>query len=84
MKLNHFICPNCGHDFFESAAYATCDACHTVFYANQSKTCKPPTATAGFAGLPEHLQGFAGLPEHLQPSNLPPWPVSKGRWWRES
>ena len=38
MKLNHFICPNCGHDFYESDAYATCDACRCFFYASQSKT----------------------------------------------
>ena len=40
-KLNHFVCPNCGHDFYTSCAYATCDACHTFFYAGQSQTCKP-------------------------------------------
>jgi hypothetical protein len=38
MKLNHFICPNCGHDFYDSDACATCDACHCFFYASQSKS----------------------------------------------
>lgn len=31
-KLNEFICPNCGHRWFESSAYGTCDACQTFFY----------------------------------------------------
>lgn len=39
MKLNHFICPNCNHDFYAEGAYATCDACNTFFYAAQSRTC---------------------------------------------
>ena len=43
MRLNHFICPNCGHDFYDSYAYATCDACRCFFYASQSKTCTPAT-----------------------------------------
>ncbi len=38
-KLNHFICPRCGHDFYATGAYATCDACQTFFYASQSRTC---------------------------------------------
>jgi len=38
MKLNHMICPNCGHDFYIDCAYATCDACYTFFYATQSAT----------------------------------------------
>lgn len=38
MKINHMICPNCGHDFFVDCAYATCDACQTFFYAGESKT----------------------------------------------
>lgn len=38
MKLNHFICPNCGHDFFSDCAYATCDSCQCMFYASQSIT----------------------------------------------
>lgn len=38
MKLNHFICPTCGHDFYCDATYATCDACQTFFYAAQSRT----------------------------------------------
>ena len=53
MKLNHFICPNCGHDFYADAAYATCDACQLCFYAAQSLTRTEPvvlkktTATGG-------------------------------------
>jgi hypothetical protein len=39
MKLNHFICPLCGHDFYADAAYATCDACQCCFYATHSQTC---------------------------------------------
>lgn len=42
IKLNHFICPRCGHDFYAEGAYATCDGCQTVFYASQSKTCSLP------------------------------------------
>ena len=41
MKLNHFICPNCGHDFYAEGAYAVCDACQLTFDASQSRTCKP-------------------------------------------
>ncbi len=44
MKLNHFICPNCGHDFFDSASYSRCDACQCVFYASQSRTCRQQQA----------------------------------------
>lgn len=40
MKLNHFICPNCGHDFYASGGYAMCDACFCVFYASESRTCR--------------------------------------------
>lgn len=39
MKINHMICPNCGHDFYVESSYATCDACSTFFYAAQSQTC---------------------------------------------
>jgi predicted amidophosphoribosyltransferase len=45
MKINHFICPNCGHDFYESGAYATCDGCRTFFYVSQSRTCTPTWPT---------------------------------------
>lgn len=41
-NLNHMICPTCGHDFCVSSAYATCDACQTVFYASQSRTSQRP------------------------------------------
>lgn len=40
-KQNHFMCPNCGHDFYDDGAYTTCDACQTFFYASQSRTCQP-------------------------------------------
>ena len=39
VKSNHFICPTCGHDFYDSSAYSTCDACQTFFYAASSRTC---------------------------------------------
>ncbi len=39
-NLNHMICPTCGHDFYVEAAYGTCDACQTMFYAGQSRTCQ--------------------------------------------
>jgi len=38
MKLNHFICPNCGHDFYAEGVCVMCDACNCVFYASDSKT----------------------------------------------
>ena len=38
MKINHMICPNCGHDFYVDCSYATCDACQTCFYASYSGT----------------------------------------------
>ncbi len=40
MKINHMICPTCGHDFYVDASYAHCDACGTVFYATDSRTCR--------------------------------------------
>jgi hypothetical protein len=42
MKLNHFICPICGHDFYAEAACVRCDACGCNFYASQSKTSRFP------------------------------------------
>ena len=45
MIINHMICPHCGHDFYTDAAYATCAACQTFFYACNSQTCKKPPAT---------------------------------------
>lgn len=42
MKLNHMICPRCGHDFYTDCAYGTCDACNTMFYAHTSCTSNPP------------------------------------------
>jgi len=38
MKLNHFKCPNCGHDFYSEGACVSCDACQCHFYAGQSLT----------------------------------------------
>lgn len=38
MKLNHFICPNCGHDFYCDNGCTMCDACNSVVYASQSLT----------------------------------------------
>jgi hypothetical protein len=38
MKINHMICPKCGHDFYVDTAYATCDACGSFFYATESAT----------------------------------------------
>jgi hypothetical protein len=38
MKINHFVCPQCGHNFYSDCAYATCDSCQTFFYASQSAT----------------------------------------------
>jgi hypothetical protein len=32
MKMNEFICPSCGHRWFDKCAYGTCDACNTFFY----------------------------------------------------
>ena len=51
MKINHFICPDCGHDFYTDCAYGRCDACQTVFYAASSKTSKPQEiGTIKFSG----------------------------------
>ena len=47
-KLNHFICPTCGHDFYDSCAYATCDACNTFFYCSQSRTCQTRDLTSNY------------------------------------
>ena len=41
-KLNHFVCPNYGHDFYAEGACVSCDACQRVFYASESMTCKAP------------------------------------------
>lgn len=54
MKLNHFICPTCGHDFYAEGVCVACDACNTNFYASQSRTSKQissyevPTQIGGF------------------------------------
>ncbi len=42
MKLNHFICPVCSHDFYAEGACVKCDACQCCFYASQSLTCHAP------------------------------------------
>lgn len=36
-KLNEFICPSCGHRWFESGAYGTCDRCQTFFYLSATR-----------------------------------------------
>lgn len=38
MKLNHFVCPSCSHDFYAEGASVKCDACQCCFYALGSKT----------------------------------------------
>lgn len=45
MKINHMICPNCGHDSYTNCDYETCSACNTFFYAAQSRTCRYPAVT---------------------------------------
>lgn len=35
-KQNEFICPTCGHRWFDSCAYGTCDKCFTFFYLSQA------------------------------------------------
>jgi hypothetical protein len=76
VKLNHFICPSCGHDFYCDAAYATCDACQRHFYASESLTSHPsplPTRTLGEAigRTPAWLEGSGYYP--------PPWRSSTSR-----
>lgn len=75
-QLNHMICPNCGHDFYTQAAYATCDACQTFFYAAQSQTCNPPphvpnramNSGALAAGYPSiTVGGWPAAPQKEQP-----------------
>lgn len=58
MKLNEFVCKQCGHRWFESSAYGTCDACHTFQYL--SETAPAPSPSRCYVnGIPiEHwLQG---------------------------
>lgn len=50
-KLNHMICPNCGHDFYTESAYATCDGCQTMFYAAQSLTVTSNRARSQYDGI---------------------------------
>ena len=52
-KLNHMICPTCGHDFYTNCAYATCDACQRMFYASESRTCN----TSGLLPLTTDYRG---------------------------
>lgn len=45
MKLNHMICPNCGHDFYTDVQIARksemfCDLCRCSFWAGESRTCE--------------------------------------------
>lgn len=54
MKLNHMVCPCCGHDFYVDAAYGTCDGCQTFFYVPFSRTVRRLTAgqpPSGYAGV---------------------------------
>lgn len=62
-KLNHFICPTCGHDFYDTGAYSMCDGCLTHFYVSGSRTSHPHR----FTKTTVVQQGFAGLPESAQP-----------------
>ena len=64
MKLNHYICPNCGHDFYDEAACTKCDACQCNFYASQSKTvtlCPSNIRITGqLTSVPYHGNYFMG------------------------
>lgn len=42
MKLNHFVCPNCDHDSYESATETVCDACGVMFTVRESASCDLP------------------------------------------
>ena len=53
MKLNHFVCPTCGRDWYDSCAYSTCDACQTTFYLAQSA--KPQFKSSNTFG-PDHIR----------------------------
>jgi hypothetical protein len=47
MRLNHIICPNCGHDFFDSDhVQIVCDACGQKFHLSESKTSRRPETVA--------------------------------------
>ena len=59
MKLNHFICPNCGHDFYAEGSCVSCDACQCNFYASQSMTCNQRKSMGSF-GYP-----FTYDPTHI-------------------
>jgi hypothetical protein len=52
-NLNHFTCPNCGHDFYADNAYATCDACSCFFYAGESRTCQPRSRLRSSTDIPQ-------------------------------
>lgn len=57
MKINHMICPRCGHDFYVDAAYGTCDACQCMFYATSSRTANQ-----------QHLYGPGGTTITITPN----------------
>lgn len=84
-RINHFICPNCGHDFFETSAYATCDACGFHFYASHSRTCNKPQGLGGTAFTNHGQLGFAppvcnthGIQMHLSFYLRPGSPLGSG------
>ena len=54
-NLNHFVCPTCRRDFFSDCSYATCQACQTFFYFNQSAA---PSSAAPDA-VAEKLENLA-------------------------
>jgi len=45
MTINHFICPHCGHDFFDDRHLEViCDACGKKFHVSESLTSHPKKA----------------------------------------
>ena len=62
MKLNRFQCPTCGHEWYESGAYGTCDACQTFFYLSQARPKPPPQGRVTVCGLPDPSVQFPWYP----------------------
>ena len=67
MKLNHFTCPDCRLDWFDTAHYGTCERCGTFFYVGQSAPVGEEQPAAGVGkvyvnGTPLELwmRGFKG------------------------
>lgn len=46
-KQNEFICPRCGHRWFDKCAYGTCDKCQTFFYLSQTNPPAPHPPVPG-------------------------------------